>query len=296
MGAKKAAAARDVSEQELEGVVRALIERASGLSRTEFKKELGAEYKALEKRALEMARALAGRRVVHRWASGRSKERFFATEPLDTLSKAVATVLADGPLESTELERRVENEGRGLRDLLKEWLKHAPARGELFAHPKAAGGTKKRFGLRPPEPDPNVVLKSVFTALDKALTSKDGSRLSKEAVLSTLAAKLGLPSPAPATAPSPPPATERESFIRALRELSAQNVQDGLLPIRDLRARLRLEKEHFDRLSLELLREGVVTLHHHDFPTSLSPAERAELVRDERGTHYVGIALRRSHG
>jgi hypothetical protein len=294
MGAKKAAATRDVSEQELEGLVRALVERASGLNRTEFKKELGAEYKGLEKRALEMARALAGRRVVHRWASGSSKERFFATDPLDSLNKAVANVLADGPLESTELERRVENEGRGLRDLLKVWLKQAPARGELFAHPKASSGTKKRFGLHPPEPDPNVVLKSVFKALDKALTSKDGGRLSKEAVLAALAVKLGLPTPA--TAPGPQPGTERESFIRALRELSAQNVQNGLLPIRDLRARLRLEKEHFDRLSLELLRDGVVTLHHHDFPTSLSPAERADLVRDERGTHYVGIALRRSHG
>jgi hypothetical protein len=59
---------------------------------------------------------------------------------------------------------------------------------------------------------------------------------------------------------------------------------------------MRLDKEHFDRLALELSREGIVTLHHHDFPASLSPSERTELVQDERGTHYVGIAIRRSHG
>lgn len=293
MGAKKAAATRDVSEEELEGAVRALVQRASGLSGTEFKKELGADYKKLDKRAVEMARALAGRRVVHRWASGKSKERFFATDPIEALSKAIATALAGGPLEPPALERRVETEGRGLRDLLKEWLKPALARGELFAHPPAAGSKQKRVGLHPPEPDPNVVLKAVFRALDKALATRDGGRIAKEAVLAALAAKLGVHSRSSA---SPPPATERESFIRALRELSAENVQDGLLPIRDLRARLRLEKEAFDRLSLELLRDGVVTLHHHDFPTSLSPAERADLVKDERGTHYVGIALRRSHG
>lgn len=292
MGAKKAAATREVSDEELEGAVRALVERASGLSRTEFKKELGAELKAHHERAVQAARTLAGRRALHRWASGTSKERFFASDPLESVSKAAAKALASGPLEQADLERRVENEGRGLRDLLKEWLKPALVRGELFAHPPAAGSKKKRLGLGPPEPDLSAVLKSVFKALDKALKTKEGTRASKEAVLSALALKLGIASPATATEPT----AERESFIRALRELSAQSVQNGLLPVRDLRARLRLAKQHFDRLSLELSRDGVVTLHHHDFPTSLSPSERADLIQDERGTHYVGIALRRSHG
>jgi hypothetical protein len=35
-----------------------------------------------------------------------------------------------------------------------------------------------------------------------------------------------------------------------------------------------------------------VSLHHHDYPSSLSPSERDELVLDTHGTHYVGIAPR----
>jgi hypothetical protein len=304
MAAKKAAATRAVSDQELEGIVRALVQRASGISRAEFKKELEPEFKSLDKRAVEVARSLAGGRVLHRWSSGKTKERYLATDPFDALTQAVATVLADGPLEQAELERRVEHEGRGLGDLVKEWLMRASARGELFQHAPANGSRKKRFGL---QPDVTLAFKGVFTALGKALKSTAGASIPREAVLDALARELGLPAPhamrasnggtpTGSLAEEPPLSGERESFIRALRELSTQNVAQGLLPIRELRARLRLDKQRFDRVSLELSREGVVTLHHHDFPTSLSPAERADLVEDERGTQYVGIALRRSHG
>lgn len=330
MGTKKAAATREVSDGELEGVVRALVQRASGIGRTEFKKELAGEYKPHDKRALEMARTLAARHEIYRWVSGASKERFFTAEPFDALGKAVAGALAGGPLVEADLKRRVESEGRGFGDLLKEWLKSALKRGEIFQHPGKTAATKP-LGLQPPEPDVAVVFKAVFTALNKALVSPAGKRVPHQLILAKLAEALGLPAPAatathpaspptaparPASAPaaaathpaspraaaatppaSPPSATatpenHRDSFIRALRELSAA----GPPLVQDLRARVRMDKPSFDRLSLELAREGIVTLHHHDFPTSLSDAERLDMIQDERGTHYVGIALRRSHG
>jgi hypothetical protein len=302
MGTKKAAAAREISDVELEGAVRALVQAEGSVGRTEFKKKLGPEYKKLEARALDLARGLAGRREIHRWASGATKEWFFVADPYETLSQVVRGALADGPLDDVALKGRVVARGKGFGDLLPGWLKGALARGELFSY-KAKAGSKKQLALEPPRPDISAVLKTVFTALDKALVKTDAARVPREAVLAALADRLGLAVPAvsePGNPKATPPdvllETERSSFIRALRQLSAENVASGLLPVRDLRAQLRLEKPRFDRLALELFREELITLHHHDFPTSLSPSERQEMVEDERGTHYNGIALRRSHG
>jgi len=52
---------------------------------------------------------------------------------------------------------------------------------------------------------------------------------------------------------------------------------------------MNLPKKDFDRAVLSLASQGKVALHHHDFPTSLSQAEREALVQDERGTYYVGV-------
>jgi hypothetical protein len=57
-----------------------------------------------------------------------------------------------------------------------------------------------------------------------------------------------------------------------------------------------LEKQLFDRAVLELARQGRLSLHRHDFPSSLSPAERDELVTDGAGAYYVGMALRQNAG
>jgi hypothetical protein len=64
----------------------------------------------------------------------------------------------------------------------------------------------------------------------------------------------------------------------------------ALVSIRELRRSVGLTKIVFDRVVLSLALQGKVALHHHDFPSSLSPDERDELVRDEQGTYYVGIA------
>jgi hypothetical protein len=59
--------------------------------------------------------------------------------------------------------------------------------------------------------------------------------------------------------------------------------------IRELRRSAGLAKSTFDNTVLSLALKGKVALHHHDFPSSLPPDERDELVRDEQGTYYVGI-------
>jgi hypothetical protein len=62
--------------------------------------------------------------------------------------------------------------------------------------------------------------------------------------------------------------------------------------VRDLRRHVSLAKPQFDDLALRLAREGRVSLHRHDFPASLSPQEREELITDGQGNYYIGLALR----
>jgi hypothetical protein len=90
-----------------------------------------------------------------------------------------------------------------------------------------------------------------------------------------------------------PEEADDAAVLAAVRELAAREPPGALLKIRALRAAQRLDKGRFDRAVLRLAEAGKVILHHHDFAASLPPAERAELVQDDHGIDYVGIALKR---
>lgn len=282
-----------MEESELEGAVRALVDRASGLAGSEFKKELGAEYKRHEKRAVEIAEDLAARGEIHRW-SAQKKVRFFREDPLESVARAAFDALGAGALTEAELKHRVEGKGRGLGDLLKEWMKGAQGRGELYPYSPRPGSRVKRFGR---EPDVATLLKKVLAELRKAVSSAAGQRVQKARILEAIAGELGVAaaSGASSMAAEERPvssATDWELFLGALGDLARER-GTGLLSVRELRSRTPLDKPRFDRAALELSREGKVILHHHDFPGSLSEADRQSLVVDERGTHYVGVAPRR---
>ncbi|MDC3988700.1 hypothetical protein [Polyangium jinanense] len=83
-----------------------------------------------------------------------------------------------------------------------------------------------------------------------------------------------------------------EAVLSALRKLASREPPGSLLSVRTLRTMQKLPAPRFDAAVLRLSRAGKVILHHHDFPTSLPEVERAMLVQDEHGTHYIGIAPR----
>lgn len=297
-----------VSDAELEQTVRSIVERESGITRIEFKAalgNLGKEWQKLEQRALVIVETLATRSELFRWAKGK-KERFFAGDPLDAVSRAVTELLAGGPREEGEIGALLESRGRGLVDVIPAWKARALEQGEVFEHPPQSGSRKKRLGLKPlPPPEVAVVLQGAFAALKKALESEDGRRLSRESVLAALekqvAELLSKREPSRTTGSSGQSLggdgeVPRRAFLAALRELAAENPSNAPLSVHVLRDRLELDKRSFDRLALELEREQLVTLLPHDFPASLSAAERAAMIEDERGTHYHVISFRRSHG
>ncbi|TKC94592.1 hypothetical protein [Polyangium fumosum] len=87
-------------------------------------------------------------------------------------------------------------------------------------------------------------------------------------------------------------AGDDEAVLSALLKLASREPPGSLLSVRTLRTMQKLPAPRFDAAVLRLSGAGRVILHHHDFPTSLPEAERAKLVRDEHGTHYIGIAPR----
>jgi hypothetical protein len=281
---RKVVAPRVFTEQELEQVARDIVARAPGLSGSDFKKLLPPDYKKADKGIVEAATRLAANRELYRWSSAR-KVRFFAGDPFDMLAQSVTQALANGPLSEPELKLRLESSHRGFGDLLKEWFKGALARGDVFVHLPAKGSKVKRFGVTP---DVGGLLKTVFVALRKVLATTAGRRVRKAQILEAISAELDTTLPSG----SESQATERERFLVRLCAFALETKTEGLLSIHELRARLPFDKQHFDRVALELMRDELVTMHHHDFPESLSDPERAELVVDTRGNHFVGIALR----
>jgi hypothetical protein len=85
-----------------------------------------------------------------------------------------------------------------------------------------------------------------------------------------------------------PPGAEK-FILEGISRLQPIGQKRALVSIRELRRFLPLSKSDFDRAVLDLALQGRVALHHHDFPTSLTPVEREELVQDKQGTYYVGI-------
>ena len=87
----------------------------------------------------------------------------------------------------------------------------------------------------------------------------------------------------------------RAWILERISQLDPAAWRGALVAVRDLRrspALVGVSRDAFDQAVLELGRQGRVALHRHDWPQSLTPEERYELVTDGQGTYYIGIALR----
>ncbi|MFT3766761.1 MAG: hypothetical protein QM820_14785 [Minicystis sp.] len=216
-------------------------------------------------------------------------------DPAAVLGPAIAAALRDGPLAKKELADRVKRAAAGFDKLFPVVLAAEVARGAVREHPKA-GKAPLRYGLEAPDPTPYLakVMKDL-AALQKKLAVNG---VTPAAIHAALGRALGVAPERRATAsgerpPSNGDAAADDALVRAaLRDLAAREPPGALLAVRVLRGMVPLDKDRFDRAALRLAQAGELVLHHHDFPESLPEAARAELVRDERGLHYGGVAPR----
>ena len=79
-------------------------------------------------------------------------------------------------------------------------------------------------------------------------------------------------------------------ITRAMLACDVRAERGALVLPSELRTATGLAKDSFDGLCLYLASRGILSLHRHDFVSSLSAAEREELIDDL----YCGVALRQS--
>jgi hypothetical protein len=282
---KKAAPAPLLTRGQLELVVRDAIREASALKNADLKKALPRSNGSQHAETLVIARELARRGEMYRWAKGKA-EWFFASDPIATLEKAVPGALAAGALPADVLQRRIELETKVPKPCFAEWMKTALARGDLFVVAAPAGAaTKSAAKLVSLEPDLRAALKVAIRELQKGLQALDAKGVSRDRIAQVLWEELRLPAATPPSARA-----DRDIFLSALQDLASEHPSGTLLTVGELRSRLTLDKTRFDETALSLAREGTVVLHHHDYASGLGADDRRRLVRDANGTYYVGIA------
>jgi len=259
-------------------------------------KQLPASYRAFAKEVRAAADTLASTGALYAFRKG-STQLFFLVDPLPVLDAAILPRLIPEPRDKDGLKKLVGEVAPGHAVVLDAWLKRALTRRALHEHAPKAKGAKKRYGT---EPDIRKVVAPLITALKKACEKTDSQGISRERLAALLLNELGVSRSAAGLTSArkdgngaPQNGDGRAAFLAALEALGAENPRQALLSVRDLRSRLSLGKQQFDALALQLMREGSVSLHHHDHPASLPEPERQRLIADTRGTYYVGIAPRR---
>jgi len=231
---------------------------------------------------------LADRGRLYLWQPGKALY-FCLSEPRKMALDTILNALAAGPLTEKELIGLLRKRlpGYQAKDL-KELLSYSK---QVYEYPKY-GKVKAKYGLEPPEPGLYLgKAMQEITAVQRLLAH---FQISLEAIHHALGRELGLEHA------TREPSTERpkgeiashnaERFIlEAITRVQPSGQRRALVSVRELRRSVSLPKNVFDKIVLSLALQGKVALHHHDFPSSLSPDERDELVRDEQGTYYVGI-------
>jgi hypothetical protein len=231
---------------------------------------------------------LVDRERLYLWQPGKAPYCCLS-EPRKTALETILNALAAGPLTEKDLVASVRKRLPGYQVMdLKEHLSYSK---QVYEYPKY-GKVKIRYGLQPPEPGLYLgKAMQEITAVQRLLAP---FQISLDAIHDALGRELGIEPEKKA------PPRERDQEVSAFRDVEPLILKKitrlqppgqgrALVSIRELRRSAGLAKSTFDKTVLALALKGKVALHHHDFPSSLSPNEREELVRDEQGTYYVGI-------
>ena len=169
---------------------------------------------------------------------------------------------------------------------------------EAWAHPPVGKSKKGSFGASPPLPEP--YLREIGKQLGRVVSqltaaSVSHAELRRAFVQMAEAAGVSIAGEARAGQDSPPArAVPTFDLIAQMKRIEPGAERGALVRTDHLRDAAKLGKSEFDRAVMELARQGRLSLHRHDYVSSLSEQEREKLVSDGNGTYYVGMVLR--HG
>jgi hypothetical protein len=228
---------------------------------------------------------------VHIWQPGKTA-MYCLFEPQGAARESILRALQIETLDEKGLIGRIRTRFPGYTaGLLREHLQPLLLSGQVLEHPKY-GKAKCRYGSVPP--DPSIYLEKAVSEIEAVHRVLAASGVSLERIFQALSRSLGLSGETSTVTRERPDgkkvSAETENLVlQGIIRLQPLGQRRALVSIRELRRSLNMVKRDFDRAVFSLALKGRVALHHHDFPASLRPSEREEMVQDEQGNYYVGI-------
>lgn len=217
--------------------------------------------------------------------------------PREVAPKQILSSLQEGPLSPGELRTRVKQALPELAvDDFTAILDDLVRAGRVYRRHKLGKNAKPTKGIeayRLGGPQAADFIPPVLRSWTEANSSALAAGVSSDALVGALLEALrsaGFGTPADGASGNL--VDDRAEVLRNVQLLEAREGRGALIPIRKLRATLRLDKARFDAAVLGLYADDSIILHHHDYVGNLTEAERSELVLDRHGNHYVGVALR----
>lgn len=262
----------------------------------ELLRDLGISFKIKEP---ELSRALneqVASGAIHAVApaTAKGKPRFWHRHALEFGKLEILNLLeAKGAQTAAALKKTVKGFSESQ---FQEIIQSAIDSGVLWRHPPIGKSKHELLGKKPPSPEP--YLRDVGTQLTKVIAQLQAAQVPDEELRRSVVQLLEAAGIAFAAGPEAKRdgqsdcATKSVDLIALMRRLEPGADRGALVGARDLRRAARLEKSLFDQAILELARQGRLSLHRHDYATSLSSTQRDDLVTDGAGTYYVGMAIR----
>jgi len=276
---KRVKPAVDVPDADLRLALRDALERlAKPMSVAELRKALPKPYQRPPAEISRLLGELVKDRGLFTFQEGKTS-KYSLKDPKPTITQAVLVALRDKPLQKKELTERVKRGAPGFKKLLPAALAELIASKAVYEHPKAGAKNPGGYGLTPPDPAP--FLAAAIKEIKAAQKKLAPSGVTLAAVYAALGRALKIEDDV---------VDDESSVLAALAELASRHPPNTLLSVQDLRATRSIPKVRFDGAVLRLFKANKVRLYHHDFPQSLPEAERAALVQDNHGVHYIGIA------
>ncbi len=271
---------------EVEVVIKALEQTTQPVTAKQLSDRLTGPFKLPEERLAQLLKEQASAGRIHRFAAiGRSNEpRYWSRNFEEYARETIVNLLAQRPQTQSEILRKLKSKLAGLseqrqKNLLARMVKESQIR-QLPPH---LGSRTWRFGVSPP--DPRDYIEDAVAKIGKKLGLTPEEVLNAARVLPLSQLKS---------------ASNRqndlsEKLLARMVQVKLAAAYGGLVPLNELWRSLQNEgwdKASFDRTVLSLAEKYRVSLQRHNFPASLSDQDRNELVADEIGNFYIGIALR----
>jgi hypothetical protein len=282
-----------------EVLLRSLDQATTPLTARQIRERLTGPYKfpLAELESLLEEHVTAGRVYHYPGLGSAGKRRYWTRGSEQFIRESILRMLANRSLPLTDLLRRQRNSIKGLPGMnetaLRRLIGQMVAEGALHEWPPLLGSRTARLGAMPPEP--RLYLEDAVEKIARKLGVEPAALAPS---LDEVRRNLSQSEEAEKTADGADLADGTDlddKVVERMLQVKLAATPGAPLPLRELWHSLRAEgcnKSTFDRIVLDLAANYRVALLKHDFPGMLSAADRAELVVDPHGNHYVGIARR----